>query len=168
MESLNDRSIDQTNHQSWTDFPSKNLSTYDDSILLAEDNLDDILIIKRVWKKRKIKNRLFIVRDGEEAIDFLFKKKNYKNAPKPSLMLLDLKMPKMDGFEVLQKVREDDSLKNMPIIVLTTSNREKDVNRAYKLGCNSYIIKPVSFDNFIKAIMQIQSYWLYLCELPTT
>ena len=159
---------ERINHQTKIDVPSENVSTYDNPILLAEDNLDDILIIKRVWKKGKIKNRLFIVRDGEEAIDFLYKKKTYKNAPKPSLMLLDLKMPKMDGFEVLQKVREDDSLKNMPIIVLTTSNREKDVNRAYKLGCNSYIIKPVNFDNFIKAIMQIQNYWLYLCELPTT
>ena len=138
----------------------------DHAILMAEDNQDDILITERAWKRAQIKNPLHIVRDGEEAIEFLYKKGPYKNAPTPSLMLLDLKMPRMNGFEVLSKLKSDNRCKKMPIIVLTTSPREKDIDRAYELGCNSYICKPVNFENFIKAVIEIHQYWLILCKIP--
>lgn len=139
----------------------------DHPVLLAEDNPDDILITQRAWRKGLIKNELYVVKDGEETLDFLYRRGNYLDAPRPSLMLLDLKMPKVDGFEVLKTMKGDDALKKMPIIVLTTSNRHEDVNRAYEMGCNAYIVKPVSFDNFIKAVSEIQRFWLILCEIPT-
>ena len=135
-------------------------------ILLAEDSVDDILITKRAWKEGQIKNPLYIVRDGEEAIDFLFKTGEYLDAPTPALVLLDLQMPRMDGFEVLLKLKTDEKFKKLPIIVLTSSPRDKDVDRAYQLGCNSYICKPVNFDNFIKAVIDIHKYWLVLCKIP--
>lgn len=147
---------------------NKNIVNSDNyPVLLAEDNPDDILITQRAWKKGLIKNKLYVVKDGEEALDFLYRKGKYLDAPRPSLMLLDLKMPKIDGFEVIQMIKGDDSLKRMPIIVLTTSNRHEDVKRAYDMGCNAYIVKPVSFDNFIKAVAEIQRFWLILCEIPT-
>ena len=135
-------------------------------ILLAEDNPNDILITKRAWKKGIIKNRLYVVNDGEEALDFLFKKGEYGDAPTPSLMLLDLKMPGVDGFEVLETVKQDAGLKKMPIIVLTSSNQNSDLERAYELGCNSYIVKPVNYNNFMEAVIDIQRYWILLCEIP--
>ena len=135
-------------------------------ILLAEDNPDDILITKRAWNKGLIKNRLYIVNNGEEALKFLYKQGEYSNAPTPGLMLLDLKMPRVDGFEVLKTVKRDAKLKRLPIIVLTTSNRDHDIKRAYDLGCNSYILKPVSYKKFIEAINTIQKYWMTMCEIP--
>jgi len=135
-------------------------------VLLVEDNSDDVFITKRAWNKALIKNELYVVEDGEEALDFLFRKGKYLAAPRPSLMLLDLKMPKVDGFEVIETIKGYDSLKRMPIIVLTTSNRHEDINRAYELGCNAYIVKPVTFDNFLKAVTEIQYFWLILCEIP--
>jgi CheY-like chemotaxis protein len=136
------------------------------SFLMAEDNPDDILITKRAWKKGNIKNKLHIVNDGEETLDFLYKKGEYVDAPSISLMLLDLNMPKMNGFEVLETIKKDTGLKSLPVIVLTTSNRDEDIQRAYDLGCNSYIVKPVNYDNFLKAVIEIQRYWILLCELP--
>lgn len=135
-------------------------------ILLAEDNPDDILITKRAWSKGLIKNKLYIVNDGEEALEFLYKQGEYSNAPTPGLMLLDLKMPRVDGFEVLKTVKQDAKLKKLPIIVLTTSNREKDIQLAYSLGCNSYIVKPVNYEKFIEAVKTIQRYWMIMCEIP--
>jgi CheY-like chemotaxis protein len=135
-------------------------------ILLVEDNPDDILITKRAWSKGLIKNKLYIVNDGEEALEFLYKQGEYSDAPSPGLMLLDLKMPKIDGFEVLKTVKQDVKLKKLPIIVLTTSNRDQDIQRAYDLGCNSYIMKPVSYEKFIEAVNTIQKYWLTTCEIP--
>ena len=135
-------------------------------VLLVEDNPDDILITRRAWKVGQIKNPLFEVRDGEEALDFLRKEGEYKEAPKPCLILLDLKMPRMDGLELLEKIKEDESLKNIPVVVLTGSKRNKDIERAFQLGCNSYIVKPVTIQNFIKVVTEIKRYWLLLCELP--
>ena len=136
-------------------------------ILMAEDNPDDVLITKRAWKKGLIKNRLYIVNNGAEALEFLYKQGAHVNAPTPSLMLLDLKMPGVDGFEVLKTIKQDPQLKKMPVIVLTTSNREKDIQLAYDLGCNSYIVKPVNYDNFLKAVVDIQRYWIILNEIPS-
>jgi CheY-like chemotaxis protein len=135
-------------------------------ILLAEDNPDDILIIKRAWSKGLIKNMLYIVNNGEEALEFLYKQGEYSNAPTPGLMLLDLKMPRVDGFEVLKTVKQDAKLKQLPIIVLTTSNREMDIQRAFNLGCNSYILKPVDYEKFLVAVETIQKYWMTICEIP--
>jgi len=139
---------------------------HDNSILMAEDNPDDVIITKRAWKKGQIQNPLHIVNNGEEAIEFLHKKGSYTDAPTPSLILLDLKMPRMDGFEVLSILKGDNQFRTIPIIVLTTSDRDIDIKRAYRLGCNSYICKPVNFEKFKKVLMEIQQYWLILCKIP--
>jgi CheY-like chemotaxis protein len=135
-------------------------------ILLVEDNLDDILITKRALLKGRIRNKLYIVNDGEEALEFFKKQGRYKDAPTPTLVLLDLKMPKLDGFGVLKAVKSDETLKSIPIIVLTSSARDTDIDRAYKLGANSYIMKPVNFDNFIETILSIEHYWLTISKVP--
>ncbi len=143
------------------------MDRFDDlPVLLVEDNPDDVLITRRAWKKGCIRNKLQVTRDGEEAIRFLRKQDEYSNAPTPCLILLDLKMPRVDGFDVLEIVKNDDDLKSIPIIVLTSSERRDDINRAYKLGCNSYIEKPVSFDKFIKTVLAINNYWLTLSKMP--
>ena len=136
-------------------------------ILLVEDNPDDILITQRAWKKGLIKNRLYVVNDGEQALEFLYKKGDYADAPTPCLMLLDLKMPKVDGFEVLKTVKQDEDLKSMPVVVLTSSRDNDALDRAYDLGCNSFIVKPVGYDNFLEAVIDIQKYWIIICEIPT-
>ena len=136
-------------------------------ILLAEDNDDDVLITRRAWKKGQIKNKLYVVNDGEQALEFLYRKGEYVDSPRPCLMLLDLKMPRVDGFEVLETIKGDSSLKKMPVIILTTSSRSKDVERAYELGANSYICKPVSYENFIQTVIDMQKYWLVVCEIPS-
>ena len=135
-------------------------------ILLAEDNLDDVLITKRAWQKGQIKNKLYVVNDGEEALEFLFRKGRYVDAPSPSLILLDLKMPRVDGFEVLEKIKTNHELKKIPIIVLTSSRRDLDIDRAYELGCNSYIVKPVDFHKFAESVKDIGLYWLVLNQPP--
>jgi len=136
-------------------------------ILLAEDNDDDVLITKRAWKKGQIKNKLYVVNNGEQALEFLYRKGEFANSPRPCLMLLDLKMPRVDGFEVLETIKGDSYLKKMPVIILTTSSRSKDVDRAYELGANSYIVKPVSYENFIQTVIAMQKYWLVVCEIPS-
>jgi len=135
-------------------------------ILMAEDNPDDVLITKRAWKKGNIKNKLYIVNNGAEALQFLYKQGAHVDAPTPTLMLLDLKMPRVDGFEVLKTIKQDPQLKRMPVIVLTTSNWDKDIQLAYDLGCNSYIVKPVGYENFLKAVVDIHRYWIILNEKP--
>ena len=107
-----------------------------------------------------------IADDGEKALKFLRKEGEYNDAPTPCLILLDLKMPRSDGFEVLETIKADDTMKIIPVIVLTSSDRDLDIERAYQLGCNSYIIKPVNFENFVKAIIDIEHYWLTISELP--
>ena len=136
-------------------------------VLLVEDNLDDVLITRRAWRKGKIRNELHVVNDGEEALDFLYKRNGHQDAPKISLMLLDLKMPKMNGFEVLENIKQDEKLRRIPVVVLTTSPRSSDIERAYDLGCNSYIVKPVGFNNFIESVLKIEQFWLELAVLPS-
>ena len=136
-------------------------------ILLAEDNADDVFITRRAWKKGHIKNKLYVVNDGEQALEFLYRIGEYAYSPRPCLMLLDLKMPRVDGFEVLETIKEDTSLKKMPVIILTTSSWTKDIEYAYDLGANSYIVKPVSFWNFLQTIIDLQKYWQIACEIPS-
>ena len=135
-------------------------------ILMAEDNENDILITRRAWMKGNIRNPLHVVNNGEEVLDFLYKRNGHENAPTPLLMLLDLKMPKMGGFEVIQHVKQNEDLKSIPIIVLTSSERTVDICEAYKAGANSYIVKPVNFDKFIKSILDVKNYWLNICKMP--
>jgi CheY-like chemotaxis protein len=136
------------------------------AILLVEDNPDDVLITRRALLKGMVKNTLYVVGDGEKAIKFLRKEDEYQKSPTPTLILLDLKMPKLDGFQVLKEIKSDDKLKSIPVIVLTTSDRDKDVEDAYRLGCNSYIVKPVSFESFIKTVIEIGEYWLIISRVP--
>ncbi|HER54383.1 MAG TPA: response regulator [Candidatus Bathyarchaeota archaeon] len=135
-------------------------------ILLVDDSPDDIMIAKRAFKKSQIHNKIFVTRDGEEAIQFLRKEGNYKDVPTTGLVILDLNMPKIDGFEVLETIKNDEKLKKIPIIVLTSSSRYEDIERAYKLGANSFIVKPVSFEEFVEAILEIKRYWLSLSKIP--
>ncbi|MBS7614222.1 response regulator [Candidatus Bathyarchaeota archaeon] len=135
--------------------------------LLVEDNPDDIMITKRAFIMGNIYNKLYVVQDGQEAMDFLRKRGKHKNAPTPALILLDLKMPRCNGFEVLKEIKTDENLRSIPVIVLTSSESEKDITNAYKLGCNNYIVKPVSFEKFIKTVVEIKQYWLIISKIPS-
>jgi CheY-like chemotaxis protein len=131
-------------------------------ILLAEDNPDDIEITKRAFKEAKLVNHLYIVRDGQEAVDFLYHKGPYqevKDAPVPGLILLDINMPKLNGLEVLKKIKEDKALNKIPIIMLTVSRRDEDIVKSYSYGCNSFLQKPVDFENFVDLVKEIGFYW---------
>jgi len=139
------------------------------NILLVEDNEDDILLTTLAFQENKVLNKIDIVRDGEEALDFLFARGSfsYRNKKEtPSVILLDLKLPKANGLEVLRKIREDKDLKRIPIIILTSSKEEQDVIKAYESGANSFIRKPVDFEQFVGAMKQLQLYWFVLSELP--
>jgi CheY-like chemotaxis protein len=132
-------------------------------ILLAEDNQDDVLLIQRAFAKGGVQNPLYVVPDGEEAIWYLKGEGKFSNRveyPIPDLLLLDLKMPIMDGFEVLRWVRQQPGLAGLRILVLTSSDSLRDVNLAYKLGANSFLVKPLEFENCIQLGKLIQDYWL--------
>ena len=139
------------------------------SILLVEDNPDDEALTLRAFKKNSIANEVSVVRDGAEALDFLFCTGAYAQrdvANVPELILLDLKLPKVDGLEVLRRIRGDERTRLQPVVVLTTSNEERDIISSYQLGANSYIRKPVDFDQFIEAVRQLGLYWLLLNQAP--
>ncbi len=132
-------------------------------ILLVEDDEDDVRMTQRAFKKGGITNRLYVVRDGEEAIEFLEHTDRYSNpddAPRPGLILLDLNMPRMNGHEVLDRIKSNEELKTIPVIILTTSTDQKDVARSYGHGANTFITKPVEFGKFVDAIMTLGKYWL--------
>jgi len=138
-------------------------------ILLVEDNPDDEALTVRALKKNKIANNLAIVRDGAEALDFLFFTGAYaERDPQeiPEVILLDLKLPKVDGLEVLRRIRADERTRLLPVVVLTSSKEEQDLIKSYKLGANSYVRKPVDFSQFVEAIRQLGMYWLVLNEAP--
>jgi two-component system response regulator len=134
-------------------------------ILIVEDSMDDANLTIRVMKKHNIANNLFHVKDGAEALDFIFCKGDYSTrniTEKPKLILLDLKMPKVNGIEVLEKLKSNDSTKTIPVVILTSSQEDPDIKRCYELGANSYIVKPVDFDDFIKSVGEVGLYWLLL------
>jgi len=138
-------------------------------ILLVEDNADDEVLTLRALKKNNILNRVEVVRDGAEAIDFLFGTGTYSDrdaAILPELVLLDLKLPKVNGHEVLAKIRETESTKLLPVVILTTSNEDTDRFKSYANGANSFIRKPVDFEQFTEAVRQLGIYWLILNEGP--
>ncbi len=136
-------------------------------ILLVEDNPDDAALTLRAFKKVNIANQVVVCRDGAEALDFLFARNAYSDRDpneQPSVILLDLKLPKIDGLEVLQELRNHDQTKHLRVVVLTSSREEQDIIQSYDLGANSYIRKPVDFDKFLTAVGQLGLYWLLLNE----
>lgn len=138
-------------------------------ILLVEDNPDDETLTIRALKKNNISNELAVVRDGAEAIDFLFCTGVYADRDpndKPQVILLDLNLPKVDGLEVLRRIRADERTQLLPVVILTSSKEEQDMIKGYSLGANSYVRKPVDFDQFVEAVRQLGLYWLVLNEIP--
>lgn len=133
-------------------------------ILLVEDNQDDAELTIRALKKFNLANHLVHLQDGEEALDFLFAS---SIGALPKIILLDIKMPKVDGIEVLRKIKNDPHRKIIPIVVLTSSREERDIIESYKLGVNAYIVKPVEFDKFVKAVSEIGFFWLVLNQPPS-
>lgn len=138
-------------------------------ILLVEDNADDEALTLRALKKNNIGNKVVVVRDGAEALDFLLCTGAYAERDprdKPQVILLDLKLPKVDGMEVLRRIRADASTRTLPVVILTSSKEEQDVFNSYLIGVNSYVRKPVDFVQFVEAIRQLGLYWLVLNEAP--
>jgi two-component system response regulator len=141
------------------------MTNYELEIILVEDNPDDAALAIRALKKQNLGNKLIHLQDGVEALDFLFGTGAYtgrsiENTPK--VILLDLKMPKVGGIEVLQKVKSDPRTKNIPVVVLTSSAEDPDIQKCYDYGANSYIVKPVEFDNFAKTVVDLGMYWMVL------
>jgi len=137
------------------------------SILLIEDNPDDEALTMRAFKKNNIKNDVVVARDGLEAVEYLFATGKYADrdaAELPQVVLLDLKLPKLDGLEVLRRIRADERTSLLPVVILTSSKEERDVVESYRLGCNSYVRKPVNFDAFVEASRQLGLYWLLMNE----
>ena len=138
------------------------------NILLVEDNPDDVELALHALKKNNIVNHVQVVRDGQEAMDYLFYTGKYDNSthPLPGIILLDLKLPKVDGIEVLRRIKVDRRRKLIPVVVLTSSKEERDIIESYDLGVNSYIRKPVDFDQFVETVKHIGFYWLLINEPP--
>jgi two-component system response regulator len=137
------------------------------TILLVEDNADDETLTLRALKKNNIKNEIIVARDGAEALDYLFGTGSHASrdlSAMPHVILLDLKLPKIDGLEVLRRVRSEQRTRLLPVVILTSSNEEKDRIRGYGLGANSYVRKPVDFSSFIEAVRELGLYWLVLNE----
>ncbi len=138
-------------------------------ILLVEDNPDDEALTLRALKKDRFLNEVVVVRNGVEALDYLFATGEYADRDRsvmPEIILLDLKLPKMDGLEVLRRIRADDRTRLLPVVILTSSDEERDVIEGYKLGANSYVRKPVDFTQFAEAVRQLKLYWMVLNEVP--
>jgi CheY-like chemotaxis protein len=138
-------------------------------ILLVEDSLADQELIRRAVEKVKIPKELRIVEDGEEALAYLFRRGKYKvpaSSPKPDLLLLDLSLPRVNGYQVLEEIRADFKLRPMPVLVLTTSHQEKDIIRSYELGCNSFFTKPAGLDQLTGLLQAIEKYWFETAVLP--
>jgi CheY-like chemotaxis protein len=151
----NDMQMTQTNHEI--------------EILLVEDNPNDAELAMRAFRKNKLANNIIRVCDGEEALDYIFARKAYNYRDRlniPKLILLDLKLPKVDGLEVLKIIKADEVTKLIPVVVLTSSREEQDMVESYRLGVNSYIVKPVDFDKFIESVRDIGLYWLLMNQLP--
>lgn len=138
-------------------------------ILLVEDNPDDAGLVIRTLKKHNLANNLIHLSDGAQALDFVFCKGEFAERQiddRPKVIFLDLKMPKVDGLQVLQAIREDKRTESIPVVIMTSSNEERDIVEGYRLGVNSYIVKPVDFDNFSRAVAELGFYWLLLNKVP--
>lgn len=139
-----------------------------DRILLVEDNPNDVELTLVALEENNLANKVDVVIDGAEALDYLFYQGDFANreSGNPVVILLDIKLPKVDGLEVLKQIKEDQKLRLIPVVILTSSNEETDILRGYKLGANSYVVKPVEFPNFVKAIKELGSFWAILNEVP--
>ena len=138
-------------------------------IILVEDSVDDANLVIRSLKKNNLCNSIIHLQDGAEALDFMFAKGIYserKIEDKPKLVLLDLKMPKVDGLQVLQALKTDERTKSIPVVIMTSSREDKDLVESYKLGVNGYVVKPVAFDNFAKAVAELGIFWLMVNQSP--
>jgi CheY-like chemotaxis protein len=135
-------------------------------ILMVEDNPGDVRLTREALKHGKVSNTMHVVEDGVAALDFLYRRGAYGKAPRPDLILLDLNLPKKNGREVLQEIKQDTHLKTIPVVILTTSQAEEDVLRAYSLHANCYITKPVDFIQFTKIVRTIEEFWLTIVTLP--
>ena len=135
-------------------------------ILIVEDNPGDARLAQEALKESKIKNQLHIVNDGMEATDFLFKRNNYKDAPSPDLIILDLNLPKKDGREVLAEIKADENLKRIPVVILTISKAEEDIMKSYDLHANCFITKPLDLNKFLEVVKSIEDFWLTIVKLP--
>lgn len=133
------------------------------TILLVEDNLGHAELVKRTLNQHRIANKIFYVHDGEKALDYLFRREGFtdpQSSPRPHVVLLDLRLPRIDGLEVLKKIKQDDTLKQIPVVVLTTSKAEQDITMAYMNHANSYLVKPVDFTKFSQMMDDLGFYWL--------
>jgi chemotaxis family two-component system response regulator Rcp1 len=135
-------------------------------ILLVEDNPGDVRLMLEALKESKIRNNIFVVEDGVEAMDFLLRKGKYVNSPRPDLILLDLNLPRKSGREVLAEIKSDASLRRIPVVVVTVSRDEEDILRAYDLHANCYVTKPIDFNQFLKITRSIEEFWLEIVKLP--
>jgi CheY-like chemotaxis protein len=137
-------------------------------ILLVEDSAADVRLTQEVFSEGKFINDLHVARDGEEALDFLFRRGHYAMAPRPDLVLLDLNLPKVDGREILEAMKGDPELRVIPVAVLTTSSSDRDIVTSYDLGANCFLTKPVDLEEFIEVVTQIEHFWLGIVRLPGT
>ncbi len=145
------------------------MDNIESEILLVEDNPTDAELTMRALKKTNLANKIVWVKDGVEALDFIFATGQFRDMDFekiPKLILLDLRMPRVDGFEVLQRIKSDERTKHIPVVILTSSQEEKDIIESYKLGVNSYVSKPVEFDEFIKAVSTLGFYWMSINNPP--
>jgi chemotaxis family two-component system response regulator Rcp1 len=135
-------------------------------ILLVEDNPGDARLCEEALKESKILNNLHIAKDGQEALDFLFKTNGFESVSRPDLIILDLNLPKINGKDVLKKIKEDSSTKKIPVVILTSSKAEEDIVKTYELHANSYITKPLDFEQFVEIVKEINQFWLGIVKLP--
>ena len=138
------------------------------SILLAEDNVEDVELTLKALSEYNLTNDVVVARDGAEALDYLYQRGAFKMraAGNPAVILLDIKMPKVDGLEVLRKIKADDKFKTIPVVMLTSSREEPDLEESYNLGVNAYVVKPVNFQDFVKAVKELGVFWAILNERP--
>jgi CheY-like chemotaxis protein len=146
---------------------TQSLSGRQIEVLLVEDDPGDVLMTKEAFEDYKLSNQLHVVTDGAEAMEFLRRKGEHADAPRPDLVLLDLNLPRMDGREVLQAIKSDPELASIPVVILTTSEAEEDVLRSYSLHANAYVTKPVDFERFIQVVRQIDEFFVTVVRLPT-
>jgi chemotaxis family two-component system response regulator Rcp1 len=135
-------------------------------ILLVEDNAGDVRLTLEVLKGSKVRNNLMVANNGREALDCLQRTGKYQSAPRPDLILLDLNLPVMDGREVLEKIKDHDEFKRIPVVILTTSKAEEDILKTYNLHANCYVTKPVDLDQFVKVVKSLEDFWLAIVKLP--
>ena len=135
-------------------------------VLLVEDDAGDELMTREAFEDNKIRNRLHVARDGEEALDFLYRRGAHADAPAADLVLLDLNLPNYDGRQILEQIKSDPELSHVPVVILTTSSSEEDILRSYKLHANAYVTKPVDVDQFISAVRQIDEFFVSVVKLP--